>query len=117
MALKQNNAPARRKGATTKKNAQKRRVDFLNEHLWSASLSAARTRMDEVKVIQNLVGSLNAVAGFYADGAGCRSEDDRLPEWFLRINRDEIVDALHAACERMLSEGEFLKMLRAHKEE
>lgn len=90
------NIPKRR---ATRKPAPK--VDFLDSELRAATVAALTAKAAEVRIVTELVRSINAARQFYGYP----------PEWLAKIDRYELVQALRGLIAESRDEQELLKML------
>jgi hypothetical protein len=91
------------KRRTTRKVAPK--VDFLDAELRAATETALRKKLDELRVVAEVLRSLNAAWQYYGYP----------PEWLAKIDRYEIAQALRGLSDETGAESELLKMITGLK--
>jgi hypothetical protein len=87
------------KRRTTRK--QESKVDFLDNELRTATTAALIAKAAEVRIVTDVVRSINAARQFYGYP----------PEWLAKIDRYEIVQALRGLVAESRDEQELLKMI------
>ena len=95
-----NSVPKRRVGRKPQP-----KVDFLDNELRAATEAALMAKTAEVRIVTDVVRSINAARQFYGYP----------PEWLAKIDRYEIAQALRILVDENKSEAELFKMLTGLK--